>query len=322
MVGRKTRKGQSVMSSALNARELREAIADTIATCLKAYEVADFCVSIGLEPAKEGENPMFSKKVYVRTKLVRVNKESLIALARSVAEELGDEALVKLIDGGGFRGVDGELKNIIFASSGLKPRIVLKDALNNVIDIVEHRDSCLIYDLPFSSPGLTWGELVEWWASFNMPPTSENSARDLYVRLFQSLDSKPEEVLFKAYCSVYGSTDGNTKPALLPQVYLHYDPYTRAMRQGAETYLQRERMDFLLLFPDRSRVVIEVDGKQHYAEDDGKASPQRYSTMVAEDRRIRLSGYEVYRFSGKELMEANAPQMLETFFADLLRIHQ
>lgn len=51
-------------------------------------------------------------------------------------------------------------------------------------------------------------------------------------------------------------------------------------------------MDFLLLFSDRQRVVIEVDGKQHYADGD-HPSPSRYSAMVAEDRRLRLAGYEV-----------------------------
>jgi hypothetical protein len=49
-------------------------------------------------------------------------------------------------------------------------------------------------------------------------------------------------------------------------------------------------MDFLLLAPNGRRVVIEVDGKQHYAEGD-KASPRLYSQMVAEDRRLQLRGY-------------------------------
>jgi very-short-patch-repair endonuclease len=38
-------------------------------------------------------------------------------------------------------------------------------------------------------------------------------------------------------------------------------------------------MDFLLLLPNRSRVVVEVDGKQHYA-DAGRADPARYAEMV------------------------------------------
>ncbi|MFE9882156.1 hypothetical protein [Streptomyces sp. NPDC005784] len=48
-----------------------------------------------------------------------------------------------------------------------------------------------------------------------------------------------------------------------PMIYLHYDPYTRrSIKQSGALY--RQRMDFLLLAPDRSRIVIEVDGVQHY----------------------------------------------------------
>jgi very-short-patch-repair endonuclease len=62
--------------------------------------------------------------------------------------------------------------------------------------------------------------------------------------------------------------------------------------------MPRQRMDFLLLPSERTRIVIEVDGKQHYAETDGRASPHRYAEMVSEDRAIRLRGYEVFRFGG------------------------
>jgi hypothetical protein len=51
-------------------------------------------------------------------------------------------------------------------------------------------------------------------------------------------------------------------------------------------------------------VVLEVDGKQHYANGD-TASPALYSQMVSEDRRLRLAGYEVYRFGETELILGN-----------------
>lgn len=75
-------------------------------------------------------------------------------------------------------------------------------------------------------------------------------------------------------------------------------------------FLARQRMDFLLLFSDRQRMVSEVDGKQHYAHGD-QASPVLYSEMVAEDR-LRLAGYEVYRFGGYELAQKqNSVAMVE-----------
>jgi very-short-patch-repair endonuclease len=76
-------------------------------------------------------------------------------------------------------------------------------------------------------------------------------------------------------------------------------------------------MDFLLLFSDRHRVVIEVDGRQHHATQDGTASPALYGEMVAEDRRLRLAGYEVYRFGGFELSSVGADRLAAEFFDDL-----
>ena len=95
--------------------------------------------------------------------------------------------------------------------------------------------------------------------------------------------------------------------ALIPQVYLHFDPVTQSARRSAGqsgSPLARQRMDFLILFSSRHRVVLEVDGKQHYANGD-TASPALYSEMVSEDRRLRLAGYEVYRFGGTKLILGN-----------------
>lgn len=83
------------------------------------------------------------------------------------------------------------------------------------------------------------------------------------------------------------------------------------------SFLGRERMDFLLLLPHGVRIVVEVDGQHHYAEGN-EASPRLYSKMVAEDRALRLKGYEVYRFGGHELGLSSAPAMLRQFFAELI----
>jgi very-short-patch-repair endonuclease len=77
-------------------------------------------------------------------------------------------------------------------------------------------------------------------------------------------------------------------------------------------------MDFLLLPGERTRVVVEVDGKQHYATEDGRASPSRYAEMVREDRKIRLAGYEVFRFGGGELQGAAGESLVREFFDQLI----
>lgn len=311
---------RGTMPSELSRRELWDLIADSIATYLKSYEVADFCEMLGLAPEAEGEDPFRSKRVYVRSKLTKLSLEELRELARRVAEELGDSGLTDHLGHGGFRGVDGELKNIIFASAGPKPRIIMTDAINNVIEVVENKNSCLVYNRRLLSPGLTWGELVDWWSVSPGGDDPKEVARCLYRRLCESLGSGPEAKLFRTYCGRYGEAGGFNLPALLPQVYLCYDPYTRAERRAVGE-IRRERMDFLMLLPNRVRVVLEVDGKQHYADDIGLASPRRYSEMVAEDRKIRLRGYEVYRFGGAELMQHSATAMLDNFFEQLLVLH-
>ncbi|HUR07556.1 MAG TPA: hypothetical protein VM347_33780 [Nonomuraea sp.] len=220
----------------------------------------------------------------------------------------------------GLRAVDGQIRNLVFASSGPKPDIVLRDAIDNIIEVTRNAEYCLFYNRPLGSSGLTWGQLCDWWRATNGfgDSSQHDVARSLYNRLAASVQDNPVEfTLFQAYRDLYKSEQGAEVPALLPQVYLHYDPSTWKQRGGRPGVLARERMDFLLLLPSGGRVVIEVDGKQHYAEGD-TASPRLYSLMVAEDRKLRLRGYEVYRFGGFELGQPDAPEMLRAFFEDLL----
>jgi len=60
-------------------------------------------------------------------------------------------------------------------------------------------------------------------------------------------------------------------------------------------------MDFLMLLPNSVRVVIEVDGKEHYVSAQGHADPAKYAAMVSADRDLRLAGYDVYRFGATDL---------------------
>ena len=221
---------------------------------------------------------------------------------------------------GSMRGVDGQPRNLIFGSTGPKPQIVLRDAINNIIEVTRNAEYCLFYDQPLGASGLTWGELVGWWRRIARLDTNDDAAvgRHLYGRLSESLINNPAELLvFRTYSERYGDSQAGTLPALLPQVYLHYDPLTRRHRKGQPGVLTRERMDFLLLLPRRVRIVIEIDGKQHYS-DGETASPKRYAEMMSEDRRLRLHGYEVYRFGGFELMQPDATAMLRSFFNELL----
>lgn len=217
-------------------------------------------------------------------------------------------------------GVRGSPKNLIFASSGPKPEIVLADAVNNDIRVVRNEQFCLFYDEPIGEHGLTWHDLVAWWSRDKDFGDAGAAARSLYQRLFESMkDSEPERILFRAYYATFTGM-GARLPALVPQVYLHFDPLTARDLYG-EKRLPRQRMDFLLFLPHGRRIVIEVDGAQHYSDDKGHPAPHRYAEMVEADRQLRLHGYEVYRFGGAELRRESGPPLVEGFFKELFKKH-
>ncbi|TVX93276.1 hypothetical protein [Paenibacillus agilis] len=218
-------------------------------------------------------------------------------------------------------GVQGNVKNLIFAAVGQKPEIVISDLINNDIRIVKHEENCLVYDHNISNTGLYWADLVMWWAKMNgaAEPNIEME-KQLYVRLLQTLASPPEKLLFMNYFKCFKKLFDKNFPALIPQVYLHYDPYTLRQRAG-KPYLSRQRMDFLLLFSNKQRIVLEVDGKQHYSDDD-VSSPKKYAEMMQADRELKLCGYEVYRFGGYELMDEEAgAKIVKEFFEGLFKKH-
>lgn len=219
-------------------------------------------------------------------------------------------------------GVAGSPKNLIFASTGLKPDIVLSDAINNDIKIVRNSEYCLVYDEELFPTGLKWKEMIAWWRKKH-PKISDDIdvERELYKRLTASLkDSEPEQIFFRTYFKLFRSALGDMLPALIPQVYLHYDPLSikELARTGQGNRLPRQRMDFLLLLNNNQRIVIEIDGKHHYADGD-KASPSKYAEMVIADRNLRLLGYEVYRFGGQEFYQENIESDIQVFFDKLFR---
>lgn len=204
-------------------------------------------------------------------------------------------------------GVGGSPKNIIFAADGPKPELVFRDAINNDIEIVKNAEFCLIFNWPLDEDGLSWRKLASWWQEQQNEPDEASARKSLGARLFKSLDNPAEQKVFSVYYKHFASLNPDL-PALIPQVYLHYDPYTARQLQGAKN-LERQRMDFLMLFGRGIRVVLEVDGKQHYSEPDGTASP-------------KLAGYELYRFGGLEVTSNQPEAMLKDFFEKLLAKHK
>ena len=207
--------------------------------------------------------------------------------------------------------VCGNMKNLVFAPLGKKPDIVIDDAIDNELKIVGDTNNCLLYNFEPNSDGLSWKTLVRWWEP---KAVNKNVQQDLFTRLLNSLDSQPEKDFFTRYYKIY--EERSDFPALIPQVYLHYDPHAKIWRGNGIVYTH-QRMDFLMLLPNGVRIVIEIDGKQHYSEGD-KPSPKLYAEMVIDTRELQLKGYEVYRFGGYEFMNmTESKKMVKDFFDKL-----
>lgn len=303
-------------------KDLQNAIAQTISDQERAQDVVEMCSYFGLQTGKD-DSAWGSKRLYVISLIKDKSEDFLIDLAMKVYERYQVDSL-KIVLNKFTGGVSGEIKNIIFAANGYKPDLVLTDAIHNTIDIAANAEFCLVYDKPVTSKGLLWSDLIVWWEENNLCWDDEGE-QELYDRLKDSLGSEVEKYLFCTYYDLFKPKLKEKLPALIPQVYFHYDPKTLKQLQGKRR-IPRERMDFLILFSDRDRVVLEVDGVHHYSRKDSSgeniASPQEYAQMVSEDRKLRLRGYEVYRFGGFELFNFKSGQVvLRDFFYMLFEKH-
>ncbi|MFJ8158756.1 hypothetical protein [Streptomyces sp. NPDC094468] len=208
-------------------------------------------------------------------------------------------------------------KNIIFAAPS-KPDIRFRSSVDNDIEIVGGRPGAtLVYDREIPVEGLRWRDLHRWWQDTHGFNSESDAGEDLYQRLLKSLprNSPGQRNLFTAYRTAHPFCVDDL--ALLPEVWLHWDPKT-VKERGPEALL-RSRMDFLLLLPFGQRVVLEVDGVQHYTRDHGRSpDTAKYADMVAADRDLKLRGYEVFRFGHDELKRPeDAKKLLLQFIPDL-----
>jgi hypothetical protein len=209
-------------------------------------------------------------------------------------------------------------KTLIFASQQ-KPDLRLKDVLNNDIEILSAPSKVLVYDRPVVDC-LRWRELQSWWADREGIDDGSAAKDSLYRRLQSSLptNSPPQLLFFRTFFKTYGDSVHGL-PALLPEVWLHWDPVAAPAR-GKRAF-PNYRMDFLMLLPGGRRMVFEIDGKQHYADGD-RADPREYAKLTAGTRELQLAGYEVYRFGGSELAGDAGQQLVASFFSSLFEVHR
>ncbi|AYM40179.1 hypothetical protein [Mycobacteroides chelonae] len=215
----------------------------------------------------------------------------------------------------------GQPKNLIFGSFG-KPDLRLANSVDNEIEVVENGTEAMVFDETISpATGLPWRSLQQWWSRLHPDQDEITAKRTLYNRLRAAIpkNSPPQQLLFDLYHKIHGDRVPDL-PALLPEVWLHWDHKTVAAR-GAQALLG-QRMDFLMLGPGHTRIVLEVDGVNHYANAAGRPSPATYARQAQHDRQLRLRGYDVYRFGGAELINpGKSLALLTEFFGALFERH-
>ena len=240
------------------------------------------------------------------------------------ANRIGDKVEYTLVE---LTGVKGKIHNIVFAAIE-KPDVLLPDVLNHTVQIPVDEDKYLLYDEDIGANGLTWGELLEWYNNNHLP-----FDKGLLEKLWDAVKhcgSPIEEQFFSFYLEIIEEY-GDNIPALLPQVYLFYD--SKVQKERTVKIFDHQCMDFLMLFSGSQRVVIELDGVQHYSDGTVQipdspypqpiASTAKYASMVSAQREMTLAGYEVYRFGGKEFQnQEQAKAMVQQFLLDLFSKHR
>ncbi|WP_435220570.1 hypothetical protein [Streptomyces sp. Tue6028] len=216
------------------------------------------------------------------------------------------------------RGTARRPRNLIFATRG-KPDIRFTSALDNDIEVAERADQVLVYDRPVGKDGLLWHDLLSWWQETRNIADLAEANQTLFGRMKASLppESPGQHNLFWLYHNIHKDSLSQI-PALLPEIWVHWDPKT--VRERGARALQNLRMDFLMLLPGNRRVVLEVDGKQHYTRNGGAAPDSaKYAATMAGDRDLKFQGYEVFRFGHDELRDRDhARTVLTSFFNALL----
>src|SRR4051812_18883310 len=284
---------------------------------ISANEISAVCDRLGLCPSDK--EPFSSKRAYVRDRVRRTPLADLPAVIDSLAAEFGPTADVARSEGSpspwlqaydtlAKLAAPGGVQQIVFASCG-KPDLVIDDVPSGRLHDSAAR--ALIWRTQVGPKGLTVGDLRLWWSAEYAGHGS------LYRRLNASIGSEAERRLLEEYYKRFVPEHGGDElPALLPQVWLHHDPLTRQQRLGGKA-LERQRLDFLMFAPKGHKILLEVDGPRHIADDDGRASLDRYAAQLAADRALVLHGFTIFRFGANELSAGKSAKLFEEFFMKL-----
>ena len=235
------------------------------------------------------------------------------------ARTVGDKTEYEIIE---LSGVKGKIQGIVFAAV-YKPSVLLTDVLNHDVQIPHDDEKYLYYTDPVGNQFLKWSTLESWYDSSHVDWVDPSFTDRMKIAV-EHCGSPIEVWFYEAYLELIEEM-GKGIPALLPQVWMYYDE--KSQKERIIKIFEHQCMDFMMLFSDSRRIVIELDGAQHYADEEPMegyehpikiASPRKYAEMVSAHRDMTMAGYEVYRFGGSEFNnEDHGKTMVKQFFKDL-----
>ncbi len=179
-----------------------------------------------------------------------------------------------------------------------KIQLMIQDVVESDLTIIDDlKDLYMVFAENISEDGLTWGQLFEWWEKRN------GKTRQDLIRKLRSVCNEPEKFFFDEYYSLYKD---DYYPAILPQVTISYSPILSKSDLEKLNIVPEHRytMDFMVIPNKNTKIVIEIDGIEHYSyknpDNINVASTRLYAEQMKSDRKLKLKGYTIFRFGGHE----------------------
>lgn len=251
--------------------------------------------------------------------------DALIGTAEAIAGDLKDSVTAmaeinSLLEVLGNPPIITEALCIVFATE-IKPDIVVKNVLKKEIE-VRGSGSGLVYMANTGKNPILWKDVLKWYEDeFHDSLDGFSAKESLKSKLLLSLSkaSPPEAIFFNAYCEA--TIDQYNSLALFPQVWMQYDTRSASDRGGVSAF-KHQRMDFMLFLKKGKTLILEIDGRDHYANklipkpkeckyDVYIADPDKYAEMMNEDRKMRFNGYEVLRYGAKMISSMTISQEIK-----------
>lgn len=176
--------------------------------------------------------------------------------------------------------------------------------------------------------------LVQKKFVFYSEEDSKKYRKEQFPNLINSLlplmQTKAETMFLEKYAKYVKDADHNEvleSVALIPQLWVNWIHYSAPDEERARKIrMEPFRVDFGI-YSEGRKIVIEIDGTSHFSEMaaiDNKgviqleASLEKYTEHLRKDRWLRKQGWEVFRFTDKEVNEEDFEYFLEEMsFYDL-----